>query len=108
MYQAKVGGKSAAACVLDNDVDTLANNSLKEAPLSTAEEVLWRRRKEIQPWVTNKVLDMCEQKYQSTEAQLEYRKEACSTLEAVAKTQQHMSAVIKDSCGNIQTEITAV
>ena len=47
MPQAKVGGKLAALCVLDNDVDTLAN-SLKEELLSTAEEVLGRQRKKIQ------------------------------------------------------------
>ena len=52
VFQARVGGKFAALYVLDSDVDTLAN-SLKEGPLSTAEEVLGRQRKKIQPWVTN-------------------------------------------------------
>ena len=44
MFPAKVGGKFAALCVLDSDVDTLAN-SIKDGLLSTAEEVL-RRQKE--------------------------------------------------------------
>ena len=78
--QAKVGGKFATLCVLDSDVDIIAN-SLKEGLLSTDEEVLERQRKKIQPWVTNEVLDLCDQrrqlkqqKYKSTEAGLEYRK----------------------------------
>ena len=44
LFRAKVGGKFAALCVLDSDVDTLAN-SLKEVLLSTAEKVLERQRK---------------------------------------------------------------
>ena len=55
--------------------------SLKEGLLSTAEEVLWRGRKKIQPWAINMVLDLCDQRrqlkqqeYTSTEAGLECRK----------------------------------
>ena len=48
VFQAKIGAKFAALCVLDSDVDTLAN-SLKERLLSTAEEALGRQRKKIQP-----------------------------------------------------------
>ena len=36
VFQPQIGGKFAALCVLDSDVDTLAN-SLKEGLLSTAE-----------------------------------------------------------------------
>ena len=63
VFRARVGGKYPALCVLDSDIDTLAN-SLKERLLSIAEEVLVRQRKKIQPWVTNEVLDLCEQKWQ--------------------------------------------
>ena len=79
MFQAKVGGKFAALCIFDSDIDTLVN-SLKEGLLATAEGVLWRQRTKIQLWVTNKVLDLSDrrqqlkQKYTSTEAGLECRK----------------------------------
>ena len=80
MFLAKVGGKFAALCILESDVDTL-ENSLKEVLLSTASEVPGRQRKTNQPWVTNKVLGLCyqirqlkQQKYTSTEAGREYRK----------------------------------
>ena len=144
MFQAKVGEKFAALCVLDSDVDTFAS-SLKEGLLSTAEEVPSRQKK-IQPWVTNKVLDLCDQtwqlKYTSTKVQQGYRKvnrevrnkmkaakeqwieeqcknketgmmsgnskEVYNTLKALTKTQQQKSAVIKNSCGNILMESTAV
>ena len=52
VLQAKVGGKFAALGDPGSDIDTLAN-SLKDVLLSTAEDVLGRRRKKIQPWVTN-------------------------------------------------------
>ena len=58
--RANRSGKFAALPVLDSDVDTRAN-SLKEVLLSTAEEVLWRQRKKIEPWVTNEVLHRCYQ-----------------------------------------------
>ena len=45
MLLAKIGGKFAALCVLGSDVDSLAN-SLKEALLSTVEEVLAREIEE--------------------------------------------------------------
>ena len=79
VFQAKVGGKFAALCILDSDIDTLAN-SLKEGLLATADGVLGRQRTKIQPWVTNEVLDRSDQreqlnqKYTSTEAGLEHRK----------------------------------
>ena len=91
MFQGKIGGKFASLCALDIGVDIIAN-SLKEVLLSTAEEVLWRQRKKIQPWVTNEVLDLYtqtwqlkQQKFTSIEAGLEYRKvnrEAKKTMKA--------------------------
>ena len=76
MFQAKVGGKFAALCILDSHINTLAN-SLKKRLLATG---LGRQRTKIQPWVTNKFLDVSDQrqqlkqKYTNTEAGLEYRK----------------------------------
>ncbi|GFR70978.1 endonuclease-reverse transcriptase [Elysia marginata] len=37
-------------------------NSLKEVLVSTAEEILGRKRRTIQPWVTNEVLDLCDKR----------------------------------------------
>ena len=42
MFQAKVGGKLAALCILDSGIDTLANR-LKEGLLATAGGVLWKQ-----------------------------------------------------------------
>ena len=46
--------------------------------LSTAEEVLGIQKKKIQSWVTNKVLDLCDQRWQLKQQKytstLEYRK----------------------------------
>ena len=58
---------------LYSDVGTIASL------ISTAEEVLGKQRKKIQPWVTNEVLDLCDQrrqlkqqKYTNTETGLEH------------------------------------
>ncbi|GFR77600.1 RNA-directed DNA polymerase from mobile element jockey-like [Elysia marginata] len=60
-FRAQIGGKFAALTLIDNDVDTMAN-SLKEVLVSTAEEVLGMKRRTIQPWVTNEVLDLCDKR----------------------------------------------
>ena len=51
VFQSEVGGKFAALCILDSDIDTLAN-SLKEVLVTTATGVLGRQKTKIQPWVT--------------------------------------------------------
>ena len=48
VFQAKVGGQFAAVCVLDSNVDTLANR-LKKALLSAAIGVLGNQRKKTLP-----------------------------------------------------------
>ena len=147
-FQAKVGGKCAALCVFESDVDTL-ENCLKVRLLSTAECALERKRKKIQLCVTNEVLGLYyqrrqlkQQKHTGSEAGPECRKvyrevrkkmkaaqgewteeqrknieeammsenskEAHNPLKALTKTQQHKSAVIEDSSGNILPEGTAV
>ena len=59
VFQAQVGGKFAALNIIDCDIDTLSNN-IKETLITTADEVLGKKRKKIKPWVTNEVLDLCD------------------------------------------------
>ena len=80
VFRAKVGGKFAALYVPESDVHIPAN-SLKEVLLSTAEKVRRKEKKKIQPWATNEVLNMCDQRrklkqlrYTSTEVGQGYRK----------------------------------
>ena len=73
-----MGGKFAVLCILDSNVDTIAQR-LKEVLLSTAEEIRGKQRKKIQPWVTNKVLDLVQSETVEVhklklEVGLEYRK----------------------------------
>ncbi|XP_076452247.1 uncharacterized protein LOC143287892 [Babylonia areolata] len=80
VFQAQVGGKFAALNLMDIDVDTLADN-IKEVLTTTAEQVVGKKRKRIQPWVTNEVLDLCD-KWR------ELRKKKHSSNEARTKHQQ--------------------
>ena len=61
VFQAQVGGKFATLAAIDSDVNTLATN-MNEILVETAEKVLGKRRKKIQPWVTNEVLDLCDRR----------------------------------------------
>ena len=105
-----MGGKFAALFVLDSGVETLAK-CVKEWLLSTAEQVLGRQRKKIQPWVTSKVLDVCnqrqhlkQQKYTSTEAELEYRK---VNREVWKKMKAAKREWIEEQCKNIEKGMTS-
>ena len=90
------------------DGDTLAN-SLKEGLLQTAEEVLGRQRKKIQPWVTNEVLDLCDQRrqlkqkqYTSTEVELEYRKVNREVRKKMKAAKEEWTG---EQCKNIEKEM---
>ena len=61
VFKAQVGGRFAALATLDCDVNTLAEN-IKEVLLSSAEEVLGKQRKRKQPWVTDDILDLCDER----------------------------------------------
>ncbi|XP_076443965.1 uncharacterized protein LOC143282251 [Babylonia areolata] len=80
VFQAQVGRKFAALNLMDIDVDTLSNN-IKEVLTTTAEQVVGKKRKRIQPWVTNEVLDLCDKRR-------ELRKKKHPSNEARTKHQQ--------------------
>ena len=103
VFQAKVIGKFAALGIFDSDIDTLVH-SLKDEQLATAEGVLGRQRTKIQPWVTNEVFDLSDQreqlkqKYTSTEAGLEYRKVKRDVRKKMKATQKERS---EEQCKSI-------
>ena len=105
MSQAQVGGKFAALCTHNSNVD-IYTNSLKEGLLSTAEKVIRRWEKKIQPWFTNQVLDLYDQRWQlkqqmytSTEPALEYRK---VNREVRKKMKEAKEAWTEQQCKNIE------
>ena len=107
-FQAKVGGKFAAHCIFDSDVDT-HGNGLKEGLLPTTEEVFGRQSKKIQPWVTNEFLDLCDQrrrlkqqKYTSTEAGVEYRKVNWGVRKKMKAAKERW---IEEQCKNVEKGI---
>ena len=79
IFQARLGGRFAALSVLDTDLNTLATD-LNEVVRVTAEEVLGRQRKKHRPWITNDILDLCDErralkknKHSSPEGAAQYR-----------------------------------
>ena len=105
MFKAQVGGKFAALNILDSEVDTLACD-IKEVLLTTAEEVLGRKRRKIQPWVTNEVLDLCDKRrelkgkrHTSVEALANYQK---ANREVRTKMRAAKEEWIEEQCDNIE------
>ena len=76
-FKATIGGKFAPLLALDEDVETMTsvfNTVLTE----TANEQLGKHRRKTQPWVTDKILDMCDErrdlkKHKNTTRAGEYR-----------------------------------
>ena len=66
IFQARIGGRFAALNLLDKDINDLIT-SFNEAVRETAEEVVGRQRKKHQPWVTNDILDLCDERKQEKE-----------------------------------------
>ena len=60
-FRATVGGKFAVLTLLHEDVDAMADN-VRDVLFTSAEEVLGKRRRKKQPWVTSDILDMCDER----------------------------------------------
>ena len=60
VFQAQVGGKFAALNLIDSDVSTLQITS--KVLVLAAEDVLGRQRKKKQPWVSNEILNLCDER----------------------------------------------
>ena len=61
IFEAQVGGKFAALNLIDVDIDTLSN-SINHVLRTTAEEVIGHKQKNSQPWVTNDVVKLCDER----------------------------------------------
>ena len=136
VFQDKVGEKFAALCVLDSDVDTLANNfengfsqrlkrslgdrlslcdprrQLKQQKYTSREAGLRyiKVNREVRKKMTAAKEEWTEERCKNAEKEMVSgnSKEAYNTPMALTKTQQRKSAVIEDSSGNILMESTAV
>ena len=110
VFKAKVGGKFAALNILDSEVDSLASD-IKEVLLTTAEDVLGRRRRKIQPWVTNEVLCLCDKRrvmkgkrHTSEQALANYQK---TNREVRTKMRAAKEEWIDRQCDNIEKGMEA-
>ena len=61
VIQAQKGDKLAALNILNNDIDIISNN-IKDVLLLSAEEVLGRERRNNRPWMTSKIIDLCDKR----------------------------------------------
>jgi len=78
-FQVVIGGKFAPLlATLDEDAETLTS-SFNTVMTKAAQEVLGKRRRKVQPWVTEEILDMCDtrrklKKVKNTTGENEYKK----------------------------------
>ncbi|KAI8486085.1 hypothetical protein Bbelb_361850 [Branchiostoma belcheri] len=105
IFQAQIGGKFAALSVLDNDVDSLAEN-IKETLLTTAEEVLGKRRRKIKPWVTDDVLNLCDKRRELRQHKYKSQELAAAYQQANRAVRSKMREVkekwIEEQCEEIE------
>lgn len=57
LFQTKAGSKLAALDLLNTHVDTFADD-IRKVLVTKSEEVLGKRRRKFQTWVTNEILDL--------------------------------------------------
>ena len=81
IFQAKVGGKFAALSIVDQNINDLTND-FNEGMKEAADEVLGKKRKKKQAWMTDEVLNLCDKrrelkqhKHKSEEGAVEYSKQ---------------------------------
>ena len=105
IFQAQLGGRFAALNVLDTDLNDLTTD-FNEAVCETAEEVLGRQRKKHRPWITNDILDLCDErrtlkrnKHSSPEGAAQYR--AINTR-VRAKMKEAKEKWLDDQCRDIE------
>ena len=60
-FQAQLGGRFAALSIIGTDINELTA-SFNEVIKTTAAEVLGKKRKKKQPWITNDILDLCDRR----------------------------------------------
>ena len=60
-FQATEGGEFAALLTLDDGAEALVTKFCAEIT-ETTDEILGGKRREAQPWVTDKILDLCDQR----------------------------------------------
>ena len=60
-FQAEVGGRFAALNIIDCDINEMTNN-LTTVLYESAEKVLGTQRKIYKPWLSNDILDLCDQR----------------------------------------------
>ena len=61
VFEARVGGRFSALGLLENDINTMTDN-IKEVLQETAAEVLGKEKKKNKPWVTNDILNLCDER----------------------------------------------
>ena len=105
IFEAKIGGRFAALNILDKDINELTT-SFNEGVLETAEEVVGRQRKKHKPWVTNDILDLCDErrekkkeKYNSQEGAEEYRRANKLVRKKLKEAKENW---IDEQCKNIE------
>ena len=79
VFQAAIGGEFAPPLLLEEDLQAITNN-FNTMMMETANKVLGKSHRKSKPWVTDKILDMCDTRIKlkkvknTTEGKVEYRK----------------------------------
>ena len=105
-FQASIGGRFAALTLLKENIDSLTE-SVKEVLHETAAEVLGKRRKKSKQWITNDILDLCDErrelkktKYLDPEAREQYNDKNRIIRRQMRQAKENW---ISEQCANIES-----
>ena len=105
IFQARIGGRFAALSLLDKDINELTSN-FNEVMKDAAEEVLGRKRKKKQAWMTDEILDLCDKrrelkqrKYKSQKDAEEYSKANKEVRKGIEKAKEDW---ITEQCSKVE------
>ena len=105
-FQASIGGRFAALTLLKENIDSLTE-SVKEVLHETAAEVLGKRRKKSKQWITNDILDLCDERRElkktknlNPEAREQYNAKNRNIRRQMRQAKENW---ISEQCANIES-----
>lgn len=104
-FQATVGGKFAALNLIDKDINELTN-ALNESLTESAEQILGKRRPKHNPWMTNEILNLCDQrralkckKHTNEEGALAYKEANNKVRKSIREAKENW---LDEQCAHIE------
>ena len=107
VFQAKIGGRFAALNFIHEDIDSITE-SFNAAVEETATEVLGKLRKKNKPWITDEILDLCDERRELKSKRFENKENKACYSEINRKIRKEMTKAeeqwLIEQCETVEKE----